>query len=152
MDFNYDGTDPNLLKAAEDKDYADKTTANLLRAEFEDWEKTFKPIELQLMNELSFNNPSILSKTLNTAQKEAESSYRSMSDIIDRQNNALGINPTDQESATSKRLLNLNESLAVADAKNTTRSSTRQMDEALLMGTTPNPNVVKNTYQNQNTA
>lgn len=152
MDFNYDGTDPNLLKAAEDKDYADKTTANLLRAEFEDWEKTFKPIELQLMNELSFNNPSILSKTLNTAQKEAESSYRSMSDIIDRQNNALGINPTDQESATSKRLLNLNESLAVADAKNTTRSSIRQMDEALLMGTTPNPNVVKNTYQNQNTA
>lgn len=133
----------------DDDNYADQMTANLLKAEFAEWESTFKPIELNLMNELSFNNPSVLSNAINTAQEKAESSYGSMSGIVNRQNRALGIRPTEQEAATSKRLMDLGKALSVSDAKNTARSNVRQMDEALLMGTMPNPNVAKTTYSNQ---
>lgn len=122
---------------------ADETIANLLKAEFEDWEKTFKPVELNLINEMSSQNPAILTKALDDAQRTVTGSYDSMEDIVNRQNRALGIRPTDQEGAASKRLMDLGEALSVSDAKNTARSNVRQMDEALLMGTTPNPNIVK---------
>jgi hypothetical protein len=121
----------------------DEQTSALLQEQYQDWESSFKPIELQALSQISTNNAAVLPDALQEARDTVTDSYRSMEGIADRQNRGLGITQTPQQSKTSKRLLDLNKSLSAAGAENTTRSNVRQMDEQLLMGAAPNPNVQK---------
>jgi len=118
-------------------------TAKLLKEQFEDWQNTFAPIELQALNQVSLNNSSILPTALDEARKGAEGSYDATSGVLERQNRALGIAPTSQQAATTKRILNVNQGAATAGAENRARANVRSMDEQILMGTTPNPNIAK---------
>lgn len=118
-------------------------TGKLLRQQYDDWKKTFMPIELQALQQISFNNPSILPTALDEAEDTVKKSYGAMGGVAERQNKALGLQPTQQQEATTKRLMNLSEATTTASAKNATRSNVRQMDEAILMGSTPNPNIAK---------
>lgn len=118
-------------------------TGELLRKQFEDWEKTFKPIELQALQSMSMNNPAVLPKALQDTRETVSQSYGAMEGVLKRQNEGLGLNP--EPTATSRRLMNLSEGAAMAGGQNTTRANVRQMDEMLLMGATPNPNIAKAT-------
>lgn len=118
-------------------------TAELLREQFDDWQNTFKPIEVETMQQISFNNASVLPTALNEAEETVAKSYKTMGGVLERQNKSLGIQPTEQQKKTSSRLLNLGKSLATADAKNKTRANIRAMDEQILTGITPNPNIAK---------
>lgn len=118
-------------------------TGELLRKQFEDWEKTFKPIELQALQSISMNNPSVLPKALQDTRETVNQSYRAMDGVLKRQNEGLGLDT--EPTATSRRLTNLSENAALAGGQNTTRANVRQMDEMLLMGATPNPNIAKAT-------
>jgi len=111
----------------------------LLRDQYEDWKKTFMPVELQALQQLSFNNPNVLPDALKEAEETVSGAFNAMQGIAERQNKALGLQPTQQQEATTKRLIDLREAAALAGAKNDARASVRQMDEAILMGTTPNP-------------
>ncbi|PKN36607.1 MAG: hypothetical protein CVU62_13900 [Deltaproteobacteria bacterium HGW-Deltaproteobacteria-2] len=118
-------------------------TGKLLQAQFEDWQNTYMPIELEALNQLSFNNSSVLPTALDEARKTVSDSYGVMGGVLERQNRGLGIVPTRQQEATNKRLININEAAATASAKNRTRAGVRAMDEQILLGTTPNPNIVR---------
>jgi hypothetical protein len=120
-----------------------RDTAKLLREQFADWQNTFMPIELEALKGISFNNDTLLPNALDKARKTVSDSYGSMGGILERQNRGLGIVPTSQQEATNKRLLNLNEAATTASVQNKTRANVRQMDEQILMGTTPNPNIVR---------
>ncbi len=111
----------------------------LLRDQYEDWKKTFMPVELQALQQLSFNNPNVLPDALKEAEETVSGAFNAMQGVAERQNKALGLQPTQQQEATTKRLIDLREAAALAGAKNDARASVRQMDEAILMGTTPNP-------------
>jgi hypothetical protein len=111
----------------------------LLREQYEDWKKTFMPVELQALQQLSFNNPNVLPDALKEAEETVSGAFNAMQGVAERQNKALGLQPTQQQEATTKRLIDLREAAALAGAKNDARASVRQMDEAILMGTTPNP-------------
>jgi len=111
----------------------------LLRDQYEDWKKTFMPVELQALQQLSFNNPNVLPDALKEAEETVSGAFNAMQGVAERQNKALGLQPTQQQEATTKRLIDLREAAALAVAKNDARASVRQMDEAILMGTTPNP-------------
>lgn len=120
-----------------------RDTAKLLREQFADWQNTFMPIELEALKGISFNNEALLPNALDNARKTVSDAYGSMGGILERQNRGLGIVPTPQQETTNKRLLNLNEAATTASVQNKTRANVRQMDEQILMGTTPNPNIVR---------
>lgn len=111
----------------------------LLKSQYEDWKNTFQPIELNALQQISSNNPAVLPNALDEAKETVSNAYGAMGGVLERQNRSLGIVPTAQQEATSKRLLNLNQAATTASAENNTRANVRQMDEMLLMGTTPNP-------------
>lgn len=122
-----------------------KVAAQLLRNQFADWEKSFKPIELQAIQGISFNNPSILTDAVAKASSVASDQSGTMKGIAERQNAAIGINPTSQQRTVMDRTRNLSQAANVAGAENTARANVRSQDEQLLLGATPNPNIVRGT-------
>ena len=118
-------------------------TGQLLQKQFEDWEKTFKPIELQALNQVSLNNANVLPEALTEARKGVSGAYDAMPGVLERQNRGLGIEETEQQKAATKRMINVNKAAATAGAENTARAGVRQMDESILMGATPNPNIAQ---------
>lgn len=127
-----------------DNEAADKTAA-LLQEQFADWEKTFKPIELQALNQVSLNNSAVLPGALDEAKAGVDSAYGSIPGMLERQNRSLGIEPTIQQNKSTQRMMNVNQGLATAGAENSARSNVRQLDETILMGSTPNPQIAKAT-------
>lgn len=118
-------------------------SAALLAAQFQNWQANFKPIELQAIDQISFNNPEVMTQALGKAQGAVESAYSAMPGILERQNEALGIAPTQQQAATSRRLMDYNKALSTVAASNQARANIRAEDEQLLMGVSPNPNIVR---------
>ena len=130
--------DPNSPGAS-----ASSIAATLLRAQFTDWQKTFQPIELSAIKRLSFNNPDVLPEAVNTAKETTANTYGAMRGALDRQNAALGVIPTEQQTRVGKRLINLNETASIAGAANTARDLVRTQDEQIILGASPNPNILK---------
>lgn len=121
------------------------TAAKLLRAQFEEWQKSFKPIELNAMKGVSFNNPNVLPEAINKATGTAIRQADTMRGVLSRSNASMGIVPTAQQEKVSNRILNLDRSTAVAEASNKARENVRLQDEQILLGGVPNQNIVKGT-------
>lgn len=117
----------------------DLQTAMLLREQYDDWKKTFMPLEIQAINSTSLMNPGVLPNALRDVKSETQGIYKTMGGVVERQNRALGIAPSAQQAKTTKRLLDLGESASVASTQNKTRTAQRTMDEMTIMGSTPNP-------------
>jgi hypothetical protein len=115
--------------------------SKLAQAQFEDWATTFKPIELEALQQVSYNNPQVLTQAVQEAGQTATETFSQVPGMAERQNRALGVAPTEQQSKTSKRLMDLNQALAVAGAENTARANIRTQDEQLLLGIGKNLNV-----------
>jgi hypothetical protein len=119
--------------------------AQLLRAQFDEWAKSFKPIELGAMNQISFNNPEVLPRAVEKATSAATGQSDTMRGVLSRSNAAMGISPTAQQAKVSDRILNLDRATSVAGAANKARENVRLQDEQVLLGGAPNQNIVKNT-------
>lgn len=117
---------------------ADSIASSLLNAQYGEWESTFKPIEESLMNQLSFNNPSVLTDAVTKADQASTQASGQMSGILERQNAAMGINPTADQSAVMSRMLNLNTAANTATAENQARANVKSQDMQILMGSIPN--------------
>ena len=129
-------TDPNAL------------ASQLIQQQYNEWEATFQPIELQAMQQISWNNPDVLPNDLATADAQATGASQQMGGILSRQNAAMGVTPTAAQTTTTNRMLNIDQSLNVAGAENTARINQRALDESILMGTSPNPNIVNSQTAN----
>lgn len=108
--------------------------SRLLKAQFREWENTFKPIEQKLLNQLSFNNPNILTEAVQQAQATAQIESGATLGMLSRQNRSLGIMPTVAQKKTTERIQNLSTGLNIASAKNEAREFQRNLDEQILMG------------------
>ena len=122
---------------------AHNLAAQLLQAQFQSWQKTFQPIELAAMNQLSFNNPRVLSDAVQKANVSAQGMAGATEGIANRQNAEMGLQPTAGQQKATGRILNLNRAAMVAGAENQARSNIATQDQQILLGTAPNPNVVK---------
>lgn len=122
---------------------AQKLAAQLLQSEFAEWEKYFKPIEEAQMQQLSFVNPTVLPTALKSATESATGASESAKGILQRQTESQGIKPTAQQTATSGRILNLQEGANVASARNTARRQVQSADTQILQGGVPNYSVVR---------
>ncbi len=119
------------------------TAANILNAQFAEWQSTYQPVEEGLMNQLSFNNPDVLTNALSQADKTASGISSTYQGIIQRMNASKGLQPTAQQQMVSNRLINLSTAQNTATAEDNARSNVRSLDEMILMGTAPNPNVLQ---------
>ena len=139
----FDTKGGNLVDPDMSSQSAAGMAATILRAQFQDWQTTFMPIELNAMQQLSFNNPEVLTKATDKAKETATGAYGAMRGVLDRQNFSQGILPTPQQANVSKRLMDLNKAAATAGAENKAREDVRANDSAVILGTAPNPEIVK---------
>jgi hypothetical protein len=122
---------------------ASNTAAQLLAAQMQDWEQTYKPVELNLLSESSVNNPEVLSKAVGQAGTNVTQSYGAMEGVQQRQMAAQGIAPTPQQAAVMKRMNNLSMGTAMASGENQARKQVAYQDDLIALGSAPNPNVVQ---------
>jgi hypothetical protein len=123
-------TDPNAI------------ASQLLQSQFNQWQSEYAPIELQAMQDISFNNPSVLSTALTQADQIAQGENSTMAGVLQRQNAEAGIQPTAQQQAVQNRTINLQQALNIASGENTARQNVSLEDEELLLGTAPSPSLV----------
>ena len=121
---------------------SDWVNAQLLGEQFADWQNTFEPIELNAIQQLSFNNPSILPGAIKAADTATSGSYKTLSGTLDQTNKAMGEVQTPQQAQATKRMLNLDQAAATAGGENQARANVRQNDEQILLGGLPNRNLV----------
>jgi hypothetical protein len=121
--------------------------SQLIRSQFADWQKLFQPIELRAMQDISFNNPNVLNEAVSKASTMASGQSGAMRGILERQNAAMGVTPTPQQRKVMDRTINLNQAANISGAENTARSTVRTLDEQILLGAVPNPNIVRGTIQ-----
>jgi hypothetical protein len=140
--FNYV---PNVTLINPNQSDPRAIAAQLLNAQFAEWENTFQPIEKSLLNEVSFNNPAVLKTALNKATTTASNTSNTMMGILRRQNASQGIAPTQTQDSSTKRILNLKTAENVASASNVARENVRAQDEQILLGTIPNYQVQRGT-------
>jgi len=119
--------------------------AQLLAAQYQNWQDQFKPVELSLISQSSLNNPDVLTNAVKQAGTTANQAYDTMAGVEQRQLAARGITPNSQQSDVSNRLRNLSRGAAVAGAENTARQNVATQDELIALGTAPNPNIVQGT-------
>jgi hypothetical protein len=96
-----------------------------------------------MMQMLSLNNSSVLTKNVNAGEKYAKESSAAMGGILERQNEERGIAPSAGQQNTINRLVDVNTAENVANAKNMARANIRTQDEQILLGSAPNPNIGK---------
>lgn len=126
---------------------AEDLAAQLLAAEFLDWEQTYQPIELDLLAESSLNNPAVLTGAIDQATGAVNQAYDTLGGVQDRQLAARGLVATGQQQEVSDRLTGLSRAASVAGAQNRARQQVATQDELIALGTAPNPNILQ---QSQN--
>jgi len=135
---------PGNVGSEETPNYVDPSgdphniASNLINAQFAEWEKTFKPIELEQIQQYSPINPSVLTTAVDKAENTATQASASMGGILQRQNEKMGVNATSDQKNAMGRMLNLSTAENIANAKNTARSDVREQDQQILMGTSTN--------------
>lgn len=122
---------------------ASDMAAAILASEFTNWEKQFKPIEMNLLDQSSLNNPQILTDAVTQAGTQANQTFDSLAGVESRQLAARGINPNSQQQEVSSRLRNLSRATAVAGAENQARANVASQDELIALGSVPNNNIVQ---------
>lgn len=122
---------------------ASEMAARTLDAQYANWETQFMPIELDLLNQSSLNNPDILPTALNRADATVNQVFDSMAGVEQRKLASRGITPNADESMVSSRVRNLSRAAAIAGAENRTREQIAAQDEQIALGSVPNQNIVQ---------
>lgn len=117
--------------------------SSVLAAEMANWETQYKPVELNLLNQSSLNNPNVLPDAINNATTTAEASNTAMQGIQQRQLASRGIVATQGQQMAMDRLSNLSGAANVAGARNQARQNVATQDELIALGTAPSPNIVQ---------
>lgn len=109
--------------------YASDTFANLTRQQYADWQQRFLPQQEKLMS-LATDN-SLLNAQLGRTSANAANAVHSAEDSYQDQMSRMGVATTQNANDNAN---NLNASLAVAAAKNGTRTAAEERQLAILAG------------------
>lgn len=118
--------DPN------DKKYASKVMAGLIRSEYSDYLGRFKPYDEQLVGLI--DNPEMLNKQLSRISANANSAQKSRMQSEAVRNSRFGIAPSALQQASQNRQSQLSAGLGIAQAKNNMRVATSDLQDSILTG------------------
>ena len=125
------------------------TEATILQDQMANWEQVYKPVELNLLQQSSLENPNVLTNAIDTASTTAAQTNTAMQGVEQRQLASRGIAATPQQQQVDARLNSLNGAANVAGAQNQARQTVSTNNQLIAMGSAPNPNLV-NGQQLQN--
>jgi hypothetical protein len=116
-------------------------SAQILAAEYSNWEQQFKPIEQTLLGQSSLQDPNILTDAVSQAGTAAGQTADTMQGVEQRAMESRGIAPTAQQQMVNTRLNGLSRAASVAGAQNQARQQVSTQDELIAIGSAPNPNI-----------
>ena len=118
--------------------YASDLAAKLTRQVWEDYKETYQPIALQMLDNLTYNNPAIVTDSISQATTNVNAAYDAQQDNRMTALSRYGVAPTAAQEAVNSRMSNLSRTTSVVDAANNIRMKLADRDRALLMGSLPN--------------
>ena len=108
-------------------------------AKWQNWESTYKPVELNLLQQSSLNNPNVLTGAVNDATATATGENTAMSGVATRQLASRGITATPGQRVAIDRMQNLSGAANIAGSQNRARQNVMTQDELIALGSAPNP-------------
>lgn len=114
------------------KKYAQKTRADLARAQWADHKARYKPIEDMLINNVTGGER--LNTALSKGGAALEQQYGIADDTFQRNNSRYGIGLTPQQETQHQARLGLSKAAAEANLRNTTRRSVADSNMTLISG------------------
>jgi hypothetical protein len=115
--------------------YANDTFAAVTQDQWSNYVNTFVPIENQLIKYAT--DPTQPAQAMATAQTDVDNSFSQQAGATQRQNAALGVTPTADETAATTKATGLTKSLAGVQAQNTARDLTVQRQQGILGNPAP---------------
>lgn len=123
---------------------ANDNYAQVTLALWDDYQQNFAPYQMEMLDNLTTENPSIVAEGVGEAQELVGKSFDVARDNQKVTMSRFGMAPTGQTQAAIERKSDLSEAASMADAANTTRANLRQRDMDLM--TTGVPNVAGRSY------
>ncbi len=123
---------------------ASTMAAEVLQGEMQNWESTYKPVELNLLGQSSLNNPNVLPSAINDATATATAENTAMAGVAQRDLSSRGIAATPGQQTAINRMQNLSGAANIAGAQNQARSNVMSQDELIALGSVPNPTSAMN--------
>jgi hypothetical protein len=118
--------------------FAAKNSAGLIRSQWEDYKARFKPIEMALMNETTYNNPRLVGQAVAEGTAAVDSAYAVGRGMDDRTLRRLGMTRSSDEQAAYERGMNLSQTAERVDAAGRIRQGLEDRDRAIATGSIPN--------------
>ena len=118
---------------------ASSMAAAVLQGEMQNWESTYEPVELNLLQQSSLNNPNVLPSAVNDATSTATAENTAMAGVATRQLASRGITATPGQTTAINRMQNLSGAANIAGAENQARQNVMTQDELIALGSAPNP-------------
>ena len=112
------------------KHQASNTYADITRAEWADYQKTFRPWEQELA--ASIGNEEMLSEQLGKTDIAVNDSFDQAAGTMDRNNTRRGVSLNPEEQAVVDRTSSMGRASTLADAKNNVRIHSQDRDNQLL--------------------
>lgn len=111
------------------------TLAKLARAQWEDYIARFRPLENQLMQMTTYENPAIITEEISKGQKYLGNQYDATIQNQAIQMQSYGISPTGEQRAVNERVAALGKAAALADAANRIRQRLIDRNREIAFGT-----------------
>lgn len=108
--------------------------AAVTRARWEDVKNNYLPIEDDVMQQLTFMNPEMVTGSIESAQATATEAMANMAGVRERNISRYGMNQTAEQKEATSAGDALGSSLAGVNAANTTRAGLLDRDKDIMMG------------------
>jgi len=115
------------------------------KAQWADYQTRFVPIENQLMNMTTYNNPGLATTEINRAETDAGATYDNISNSPAIQLGRYGMGMTADQQQSSDRLNNIGKAGSVVDAANNIRLKLVERNQMIASGAAPESLFKKNT-------
>ena len=113
---------------------ASNLTANVLGESQKHLEQTYYPLEDELANNLTYNNPALLPDAIVKGTDTVNAAYDTTRSGVLGQFRQYGIDPTERQMAALNRADNLGRTASIVDAANKIRIKMADRDRAIAAG------------------
>jgi hypothetical protein len=120
-----------------ERDSADGRMAEVTLSQWADYQSRFVPIENQLMNMTTYNNPELAGQEIGRAQADTGNAYDNIAGSSAVQLGRYGMSRTSDQQASNNRLTSLGRSGAVVDAANNIRLKLIERNQTAAAGSAP---------------
>jgi type II secretory pathway pseudopilin PulG len=110
------------------------TMAGITRDQWNDWVERFRPLETELMDQTTYNDPNLVANSVSDAMGQAGRTFDSQTAIDARSRAELGVNVGGDYQQATNRLSSLSRTASLTDAANRIRARLIDRDREIALG------------------